>query len=232
MRASDNTVGGNTVALRNIIAGGPGGSTGVAIQPSAGASNNLIQGNYIGTDRTGTKAFGFSTGVFLSSGATNTHVGGLTLVPGTPPGNVISGSSGAGVDIPGAVNNNFVQGNSSAQMRPGLRRLPTSTESRFQGSSNLIGGNANARNVISGNNRYGIFLGTNNAVVQDDMIQGNFIGTKISGTQLLGNAADGIFVVESINNTIGGTVSVPGPPGNVIAGNAGNGIGSRSVLSA
>jgi len=57
------------------------------------------------------------------------------------------------------------------------------------------------------------------------MIQGNFIGTKINGTQLLGNAADGIFVVESINNTIGGTVSVPGPPGNVIAGNAGNGIG-------
>jgi hypothetical protein len=59
--ASDNTVGGNTVALRNIIAGGPGG-TGVAIQPSAGASNNLIQETII-TPPHGTKAFGFSTGV-------------------------------------------------------------------------------------------------------------------------------------------------------------------------
>ena len=225
LRASDNTVGGNTVALRNIIAGGPGGSTGVAIQPSAGASNNLIQGNYIGTDRTGTKAFGFSTGVFLSSGATNTHVGGLTLVPGTPPGNVISGSLGAGVNIPGAVNNNFVQGNLIGTNAAGTAALANLDGIQIQGSSNLIGGNANARNVISGNNRYGIFLGTNNAVVQDNMIQGNFIGTKINGTQLLGNAADGIFVVESINNTIGGTVSVPGPPGNVIAGNAGNGIG-------
>ena len=171
LRASDNTVGGNTVALRNIIAGGPGGSTGVAIQPSAGAGNNLIQGNYIGTDRTGTKAFGFSTGVFLSSGATNTHVGGLTLVPGTPPGNVISGSSGAGVNIPGAVTNNFVQGNLIGTNAAGTAALANLDGIQIQGSSNLIGGNANARNVISGNNRYGIFLGTNNAVVQDNMIQ-------------------------------------------------------------
>ena len=138
---------------------------------------------------------------------------------------MISGSLGAGVNIPGAVNNNFVQGNLIGTNAAGTAALANLDGIQIQGSSNLIGGNANARNVISGNNRYGIFLGTNNAVVQDNMIQGNFIGTKINGTQLLGNAADGIFVVESINNTIGGTVSVPGPPGNVIAGNAGNGIG-------
>ena len=129
------------------------------------------------------------------------------------------------MNIPGAVTNNFVQGNLIGTNAAGTAALANLDGIQIQGSSNLIGGNANARNVISGNNRYGIFLGTNNAVVQDNMIQGNFIGTKINGTQLLGNAADGIFVVESINNTIGGTVSVPGPPGNVIAGNAGNGIG-------
>ena len=139
LRASDNTVGGNTVALRNIIAGGPGGSTGVAIQPSAGASNNLIQGNYIGTDRTGKKAFGFSTGVFLSSGATNTHVGGLTLVPGTPPGNVISGSSGAGVNIPGAVNNNFVQGNLIGTNAAGTAALANLNEIQIQGRPISLG---------------------------------------------------------------------------------------------
>ena len=61
-RASDNTVGGSTVALRTSLPADPG-STGVVIQPSAGASNNWIQGDDIGTDRTGTKAFGFSTEV-------------------------------------------------------------------------------------------------------------------------------------------------------------------------
>jgi hypothetical protein len=227
LRDSNNTVGGNTVALRNVIAGGPGASSGIVVAVSSTATNNLIQGNFIGTDRTGTKAFGFTTGVSLSPGATNTHVGGLTPVPGTPPGNVIAGSSGPGVNIPTGVSSNFIQGNLIGTNAAGTAALANLDGIQIQGSSNLIGGNtANARNVISGNNRYGIFLGTNNATVQDNMIQGNFIGTKINGTQLLGNAADGIFVVESIQNTIGGTVAAGGgPPGNVIAGNAGSGIG-------
>ena len=52
--------------------------------------------------------------------------------------------------------------------------------------------------------------------MQDNLIEGNFIGTDITGTQLLGNAADGVAVVESINNTVAG---------NVIAGNSGRGVG-------
>ena len=52
--------------------------------------------------------------------------------------------------------------------------------------------------------------------MQNNLIQGNFIGTDITGTQLLGNGADGVFVVESISNTV---------EGNVIAGNSGNGVG-------
>ena len=53
-------------------------------------------------------------------------------------------------------------------------------------------------------------------------MQGNFIGTKINGTQLLGNANDGVFVTVSTNNTFGGTAA---GAGNVIAGNGANGIG-------
>jgi len=227
LRASNNTVGGNTIALRNVIAGGPG-SMGVVVQPAGSATDNRIQGNFIGTDRTGTKALGFSNGVFLSSGATNTLVGGLTTAPGTPPGNLISGNNngGAGVEIALNVSNNSVQGNLIGTNAAGTAALANFDGVQIQGSSNLIGGNTTAAgNVISGNARHGIFFGTNNAVVQDNLIQGNFIGTKINGTELLGNAAEGIFVVESTHNTIGGTVAVAGPPGNLIAGNAGNGIG-------
>jgi hypothetical protein len=228
LRDSNNTVGGNTVSLRNTIAGA-GSGTGVAVQPAGNATDNRIQGNFIGTDRTGTKALGFNNGVFLSSGATNTLVGGLATTPGTPPGNLISGNNngGAGVEIALTVSNNSVQGNLIGTNSAGTAALANFDGIQIQGSSNLIGGNTTAaRNVISGNARHGIFFGTNNTVVQDNLIQGNFIGTKINGAQLLGNASEGIFVVESIHNTIGGTVTVAGaPPGNLIAGNAGNGIG-------
>src|SRR6476620_3505335 len=225
LRDSDNTVGGNVVTMRNIIAGGAVGSTGVAVQPAGGATGNFIQGNFIGTDRTGTKAFGFTNGVFLSSGATDTHVGGLTLVPGTPPGNLISGNggvSGAGVNIPIGVSNNFVQGNLIGTNATGTVALGNFDGIQIQGAFNLIGGSGGNRNVISGNARYGITFGSNNTSVHDNVIQNNFIGTIIDGTQLLGNAADGIYVVDTNNNSIGG--SNPSAR-NVIAGNGGAGVG-------
>ena len=83
-----------------------------------------------------------------------------------------------------------------------------------------------ARNVISANGLHGVFLGTDNASVHDNLMQGNFIGTDITGTKLLGNASDGVQVSLSMNNTIGGDVTTTGaPPANVIAGNSGNGVG-------
>jgi hypothetical protein len=53
-----------------------------------------------------------------------------------------------------------------------------------------------------------------------DTIQGNFIGTDLTGTNSAGNSGDGIYI-NSAGNLIGGTT--PGT-GNVISGNASNGI--------
>ena len=47
------------------------------------------------------------------------------------------------------------------------------------------------------------------------MIQGNFIGTDITGVVLLGNGDDGVLVTASTDDTISG---------NTIAGNAGRGV--------
>ena len=79
-----------------------------------------------------------------------------------------------------------------------------------------------ARNVISANGLDGILFGSNNTVVSGNVIQNNFIGTKIDGSSLLGNGRDGIFVLDSTNNSIGGVSS---SVGNVIAGNPGAGVG-------
>jgi hypothetical protein len=84
------------------------------------------------------------------------------------------------------------------------------------GSGTIIGGTtAAARNLISGNARYGVALRSLNNVVK-----GNYIGTDVTGTKAVGNGSDGVSV-NSSGEVIGG--SVPGA-GNVISANRGNGI--------
>ncbi|MBV8607429.1 MAG: Calx-beta domain-containing protein, partial [Singulisphaera sp.] len=52
-------------------------------------------------------------------------------------------------------------------------------------------------------------------------IVGNLIGTDSSGLQASGNSGDGVFILNSPNNTVGGTtLSSP----NVISGNSNDGI--------
>lgn len=85
-------------------------------------------------------------------------------------------------------------------------------------SRNRIGGlAANQRNLISGNARWGVgLLGGG-----EHQVQGNFIGTDVSGTSPLGNGAEGIILGESSNNIIGG---LEGGAGNIIAYNGQDGI--------
>ncbi|HET6261593.1 MAG TPA: S-layer homology domain-containing protein, partial [Chloroflexia bacterium] len=82
------------------------------------------------------------------------------------------------------------------------------------------GGSApGAGNLISGNSSSGIGLDGSRAM--SNTIQGNYIGTDISGTADLGNATDGVIIVGSVNDIVGGTQ--PGA-GNLISGNGGAGI--------
>jgi hypothetical protein len=239
LRTDDNLIGGTTAAARNIIAGigNSGGFGGIEVRSGA---RNRIQGNFIGTDVTGTKPLGFGFfGAVLLDGGSATQVGGLTAAPGTPPGNVIAGSL-YGIFIQG-VSNNTILGNLIGTDATGNKALGNSLDGiNIQGASNVIGGlDVMARNVISANGRHGISLGNDNVSVRDNSVQGNFIGTDLSGTQLLGNGGDGVFVIDSINNTIGGEgvvitdsinhtiggVVPAGAPGNLIAGNGGRGVG-------
>ena len=91
----DNTIGGLVAGARNVISGN--GGPGLSIT-GGGAMGNLVVGNYIGTDVTGTvdvsgAGVGFS-GVDISDAPRNT-IGGL--VDGAR--NVISGNDGSGVLI-------------------------------------------------------------------------------------------------------------------------------------
>jgi len=224
LRSSNNLIGGNNAAARNVISGNS--SQGIVVSSSTG---NRIQGNYIGTDVTGTHALGNSNGIFMTAAA---QIGGLTGTPGTPPGNVISGNhgsggSGFGIVVANNINNNVIQGNLIGTDATGTQPLGNGLDGMtVHGASNVIGGSdPAARNVISANGRFGIQMGTDNATVQDNLIQGNFIGTDITGINLLGNGSDGVSVGSAINNTIGGPAPMGGsPPANLIAGNGGRGV--------
>jgi titin len=173
--------------------------------------SNVIQGNYIGTDLTGTAALGNgSFGIWVKSPG--------NLIGGTNAGNgnLISGGNDTGIYI---YNNssNTVQGNWIGVTVAGNHALGNINDGVVidGGGGNLIGGaNSGARNLISGNGESGVFLNAHGAT--GNCIGGNYIGVGISGGVVIGNAGDGITINGAPGNTIGG--------GNVISGNGFSGV--------
>ena len=111
---------------RNIISGNAGPGVYIA---QAGTTGNVLEGDYIGTNSSGTAALGNAAdGVQIVSGASGNTIGGLTATPGTGPGNVISGNDQRAVWrswTPGA--RTWWRGTSSASMPPGPARSRTNT---------------------------------------------------------------------------------------------------------
>ena len=87
--------------------------------------------------------------------------------------------------------------------------------------NNLIGGTAvGAGNLISGNQSNGIWVFGTGSV--GNQIQGNLIGTNVSGTAALPNSASGVDVDAGATNTlVGGTTA---GAGNVLSGNGNHGV--------
>ena len=217
-------VGGLTPGAKNIISGNR--RDGVFIR---GAGSKL-QGNYIGTDITGTVALGnFSNGVVAGENA---------LIGGTEPGarNIISANGDRGNIALGEGSSGsaaIVQGNYIGTDVTGTRALGNSLAGiHIASHNNIIGGvTAAERNVISGNS-IGIQLGSFSAAgLSGNVIEGNFIGLNAAGTGALGNTEHGIAIGDAINSRIGGTAS---GAGNKIAFNGGQGItvsqGSGNVI--
>ena len=211
--AAGNTIGGTDPGAGNLIAASAG--HGIYIS-SAGAAGNLVQGNYIGTNAAGTAAIPNAwRGVAISYSPNN-------VIGGTVAGarNIISGNNGSGVALWGDLSTgNTIQGNYIGTDVTGTLALGNAEGVDMGGSLNTIGGTATgAGNLISGNRRQGIQL---TAEAQENTVQGNYIGTDLSGTQALGNQREGIWIDDAADNTIGGTVPAAR---NVISGNAGTGI--------
>ena len=215
--ATNNTVGGTSGAARNVISGNY--SEGLRIQ-GVGASWNLVAGNFIGTDASGTSAVpnGWA-GLTIFSGATSNTIGGASL----GARNLISGNwiYGMVVSDPGT-SGNLIQGNYLGLATSGTAPLPNYTGALISSSAsgNTLGGASLAmRNIISGNNGSGIEISYSAAT---NFIQGNFIGTDPSGANAIANGGEGIYMHDGASgNVIGGAAA---GAGNVISANTYRGI--------
>jgi titin len=216
--SSNNTVGGATAGAGNLLSGNR--TYGVSLILSA--SGNVVQGNFLGTDATGTRPLGNGVaGVGISDAASNNLIGGTTAAAA----NLLSGNLSHGVAVFGnGTNGNVIEGNLIGTDVSGTRALANSNSGisvSAGASNNLIGGSGGgARNIISGNLNYGVVLF--NTGTSGNRVQGNFIGTDASGTRAIPNGTSGVSISQgAAGNTVGGTA--PGS-GNVISANHDYGV--------
>jgi CSLREA domain-containing protein len=166
-------------------------------------AENVVEGNFIGTDFSGTLGRGNAAGVVMDS--ERNRVGG-----GTPSArNLISGNNGDGVSISASSGtpawDNAISGNFIGTTSSGTARLPNAGNGVFisaHARMNSVGGN-----VISGNLGHGVDAYNFTPAAGNFSIGFNKIGTDVSGTLDLGNGGSGVLIqgadwVDVIGNTI------------------------------
>jgi hypothetical protein len=221
--STSNTIGGTVAGSLNVISGNVHKAV---LITDAGTDDNLVEGNYLGTDASGTHALGNGgAGVALANGAQDNTVGGTTAAAR----NIIAASAGNGVIISGmGANNTTTSGNRIEGNYIGTDKTGTvglgegiaAVNIEPGGTDNTIGGTtAGARNIISASG-FGVYIGGMGA--SDNLVEGDYIGTNAAGTAALGNSVCGIALVGAASgNIIGGTTAAAR---DVISGNAGPGV--------
>lgn len=226
--AGNNLIGGTTPGARNIISGARidnnDKGAGVAIdgrtKGPAAASGNVIVGNYIGTDVTGTSPIVNNAGVYIDT-AMNNRVGGTTAAER----NVIGGSNTGGVIIDGSfagadgtsTTGNLVKGNYIGLDPTGT--FPVQSTEAVIGvvgvdisaaNDNTVGGTeAGAGNLIAGNALGGVYIDAQRSTTSTlgaalrNIVQGNSIGFNTAGAVPAVQLA-GIVVSGAKDNVIGG----------------------------
>ena len=202
--ASNNQIGGSGPGQANlVIANGNGIS-----MLGSGTNYNRLYGNFIGVNPNGNGSVQGNTydGIYVSGAANYNQIGGSAA----GQGNLISGNRNNGIEFTNDPSTgNVLQGNRIGTNLAGTAAIPNMIDgiSIRTGSNFTIGGSAVGQgNLISGNNSVGIdvFGDVNlNDIIKNVLIQGNFIGTDLTGNVAIPNGR-GIILDVSNNSQIGG----------------------------
>jgi cysteine-rich repeat protein len=188
-----------------------------------GGDNNKIEGNFFGTDVTGTSVEANIIGVSLVGGTDN-FIG--VDANNEEARNLISGNINAGIAITAATlvsqPHNHIRGNLIGTDITGLAALGNTffgIQITDSDGSDIGGDSPFQRNVISANGAAGIVIGGTPAESVNNVITGNYIGTGVDGETDLGNQGSGIALGLGAAATEIGRIFSPGQ-GNRIAFNA------------
>jgi len=177
----------------NNIIGGPGAGNVISGNNDMGINinstdGNVIQGNLVGTDASGTADLGNSTfGIQLTSGAQSNAIGGTTGASR----NVVSGNNQSGININGAGTDlNTVIGNYIGTDLNGTGDIGNSWSGVYisdWAQSNTIGGTGNGEGNVSAFNGY-----TGMRVYSGGGFSGNPDSNTLSGNSIFSNTEVGI----------------------------------------
>ncbi len=224
MNSPNNTVGGtdNTTPGGacsgdcNVISGAGRGINlfnGVRIAGQS-STGNVVKGNFLGMDVTGTlKRGNAAEGVFISGAIDN-------IIGGTTPSarNLISGSPNDGIEVNGAaeiVCTGAIDDDGDGAVNDGCIKIGATAESGAQ-CANALNDDAPEDSVVND--------GCPRLAATGNTVQGNFIGTKTAGDDDASNGFSGITLNAAASNCIGGAIislvcTPVGGGGNLISGN-------------
>ncbi len=210
-----------------------------------------LAGDYIGLDLNGQAAGNSGNGVFIAASSSNDQIGSN---PGAAVGvisNVISGNANNGIVLSGAQHNTLVDNyigtdpTGTYSVANGGNGIVLTDGANF----NEIGGTAFTDpgtgaqnnptgdkgtttpvfvvpplgNLVSGNGGNGVLI---DGQSQNNVLNGNFIGTTADGNAALGNTLDGVDINNADNNALIGcaVTNEPFVYYNVVSGNGANGL--------
>ena len=206
-------IGGTASGDANTI----GFNTNAGVEIDDGSVNNVVLGNYIGTNSSKSN-LGNSIGVmFAADSGSNNTIGGTT----TAAANTIGFNTTAGIQLLSTSGTgNVVAGNLIGTDGNVGDNLNNQIGIQISGSpGNTIGGTATGTaNVIGLNSTAGVQI--TGATALANLVAGNFIGTNSTDVHL-GNGVGVLLISGASNNTIGGSST---GAGNTIGFNSSDGV--------
>jgi CSLREA domain-containing protein/uncharacterized repeat protein (TIGR01451 family) len=204
-----NTIGGTTAGAGNVISGN---ANGIHLIDGL-AANNLIQGNFIGTNFNGTTDLGNQFGgIDIFEGASNT-IGGNSAAAR----NIISGNS-EGIRLNNSASANLIQGNFIGTKADGTSNLHNDFNGitiSFSAGSNTVGGSgAGEGNRIAFNGSNGVAIDSSST------------GNAIQGNSIFANTRLGINLIAATDPASGVTPNDSGD-----ADNGANGLQNFPLIT-
>lgn len=217
LQGGSTTLDGNYIGLAPD--GSPAGNGGNGIRVPPGSDGNTIGQNtaQISGAVSNVISANGGSGILLAGTAGNTVV--ANRIGTDPAGAEQMGNSGNGITITAGSDGNTIGGTVFVDAATGKTNDPTGDK----GTVAPVFVVPPLGNLVSGNRGDGVAITGGS---QDNMLNGNFIGTTADGNSPLGNRGNGVRITGADNNTLQGCLFQDNPfvYYNVVSGNRRNGL--------